>query len=436
MMHCGNSRQLVPLALLLIGCTEPYTPLPESIPLREHVLPTNAAETYEVTDSAGVQRMANGAIGAWGAAILPVLKVQSIGVVQGDQSMVLDDIRDVAVGPTGHVFAASGKAAFVQAFDSAGRFLRQLGRQGEGPGEMRTPDRIWLAGDTLVVLDWTLKRTTAFRVSDGEVLHTWSRMGQSVWVRPVARGLAGWIAEVQAPGWFRPTGPVLADSLLLHRFELATGSSKERLLAIDLPQQRRIHERAEEAQLPLFAVAPSHGFDRDGRIYVSSDRVYRVDVYGSDGRLERQITRAYEPVPVDDSSVRRLKEFVETVFERDSILRGSVFIQSRRIDGRRQMGYAATLPPIGRILVSDVGWIWVERADAPPPGYRDVDTDHRRPLPLGSRWDLFEPPGRFMGTVDLPPRFRAMAVRGNEITGVWRDDDLVEYAVTFRALGP
>ena len=253
-------------------------------------------------------------------------------------------------------------------------------------------------------------------------------------VRSQVDAMAG-IAEVQAPGWFRPTGPVLADSLVLRRFDLATGAAGDRVLAIDLPTQHRIHEQSEEVQLPLFAVSPSHGFDRDGRIYVSSDRAYQVDVYGTDGQLERRITRAYEPIAVDDSDVNDLRQFVETVFGRDSILRGSVFIQGRRIDGRRQMGYASTLPPIGRILVSEEGWIWVERADAPPPGFREIDTDHRRPLPLASRWDLFESEGRFLGTVDLPPRFRAMAVRGSEVTGVWRDDDLVEFVVTYRVLG-
>lgn len=55
-----------------------------------------------------------------------------------------------------------------------------------------------------------------------------------------------------------------------------------------------------------------------------------------------------------------------------------------------------------------------------------------RPLPLPSRWELFSGVGEFLGTVDLPPWFYPMAVAGSSVTGVQRDEYLVEYIVTYR----
>jgi hypothetical protein len=156
-------------------------------------------------------------------------------------------------------------------------------------------------------------------------------------------------------------------------------------------------------------------------------------VYGSEGILLRSITREYDPILVSEATIAELRELVEAVFAQDSVLRGYHTFQQRRIDTLAQLPYPTTVPPLGRILVSDDGAFWVERSDAPPPGIGAFDTARdRRPLRIPTRWDLFAASGEFLGTVETPGDFEGLFVRGLEITGLERDEFLVEYVVTYR----
>lgn len=73
----------------------------------------------------------------------------------------------IAVTTDGDVWAADQQARALFVFDSTGRFLRQVGREGEGPGEFRWPTAIGGNGDTVHVLDAVLWRLTSF--VDGHV---------------------------------------------------------------------------------------------------------------------------------------------------------------------------------------------------------------------------------------------------------------------------
>jgi hypothetical protein len=52
---------------------------------------------------------------------------------------------------------------------------------------------------------------------------------------------------------------------------------------------------------------------------------------------------------------------------------------------------------------------------------------------IGSRdWDLFDPDGRYLGVVTMPPRFARRLILGDTIYSVWRDDLDVQYVTRLR----
>ena len=54
---------------------------------------------------------------------------------------------------------------------------------------------------------------------------------------------------------------------------------------------------------------------------------------------------------------------------------------------------------------------------------------------IGSRdWDVFDPTGRFLGVVTMPPRFTPRIILGGKIYGIWRDDLDVQYVVRLRII--
>lgn len=114
------------------------------------------------------------AIGFTGAIPLPAAGAQARWPV--DPAPLLDiagttDNGDLAFGtanwavrlPDGSVVVADAGAPGLRYFDPAGKFVRQAGRNGQGPGEMRTVTWVGLCGPgRLYAWDWNQRRLVEF----------------------------------------------------------------------------------------------------------------------------------------------------------------------------------------------------------------------------------------------------------------------------------
>ena len=73
------------------------------------------------------------------------------GSLEGDDpNFAFADIRGIQASSDGNVHVLDYQAAEVRVFDSTGRHLRTIVRRGEGPGEIREANGIFLSGDTLL----------------------------------------------------------------------------------------------------------------------------------------------------------------------------------------------------------------------------------------------------------------------------------------------
>lgn len=105
---------------------------------------------------------------AWGLDSVPML---AIGVEEGAPEFELSNVTAVQSLPGGAIVVANSGTSELRVFDADGRFIRALGRRGEGPGEFSgAPLFLQVAlPDTLIVFDtgdWRL--TTLER--DGQLL--------------------------------------------------------------------------------------------------------------------------------------------------------------------------------------------------------------------------------------------------------------------------
>ena len=124
------------------------------------------------------------------------------------------EIVDIVVAPDGIVWVLDGYNSATPAlrqYDRDGKFLRQVGRVGSGPGEYRSPVGLALLEDGRVVLrDSRLPDRVTFYKPDGAVDTTWS-LGRGAWFplssRPVAVDTGGiiWLSFFkERPGPNRP----------------------------------------------------------------------------------------------------------------------------------------------------------------------------------------------------------------------------------------
>lgn len=99
----------------------------------------------------------------------------------------LSEMRSFVADSVGNVYVLQTNPAVIRVFDSLGNWQRDIGREGDGPGEFRT-GMLGLLGDTLYVQDWRTRRLTSF-TTDGVVhsVHP-SRCCTSMPRLPVFRG--------------------------------------------------------------------------------------------------------------------------------------------------------------------------------------------------------------------------------------------------------
>jgi hypothetical protein len=127
--------------------------------------------------------------GLWGNRLRLVEELR-IGKLEGAQEYMFGDVAGIAVGRDGSIVVADGQGPIVRMYDAHGRFLRNLGRRGTGPGEYNEILGIQTLSDgrfatwdpqnrRINVYDPAAPRSTTIPFRPGCSLKTFSR-----WTRP------------------------------------------------------------------------------------------------------------------------------------------------------------------------------------------------------------------------------------------------------------
>ena len=119
--------------------------------------------TFTVRDSAGIQIAESTAPlweegSGWSIAPRPIV---SVGVVDGQEEYLFDRIRGVLRLPDGRIVVLNGGSAEIRFFASDGTHLSSVGGSGDGPGEFRGVLSAALVGDSLLVYDGGLNRSSS-----------------------------------------------------------------------------------------------------------------------------------------------------------------------------------------------------------------------------------------------------------------------------------
>jgi hypothetical protein len=241
-------------------------------------------------------------------------EVYRVGKIDGAEWEIFGDRTEVAFDGAGNLYVFDPTSHRVVVIGPTGRFLRQIGRRGDGPGELRTPMGFAVMRDgTVVVADMghaaflvftpsgDFQRSVSFRGSDGLTV-----LGE---LQADPRGgsvlMSGRrVTMMQAGGGVRMGmgGAAAATSRAITRFGLGAGGGSEPLFTgwgpppVEAPPSTggvmlRAPERAFEPGL-FAAVLPNGG------LVVSDSTAYDLKVVSPDGRIERLLRRPIRPTPV------------------------------------------------------------------------------------------------------------------------------------------
>ncbi|MGD8815853.1 MAG: 6-bladed beta-propeller [Acidobacteriota bacterium] len=360
--------------------------------------------------------------GAWGDTGL--VEELRIGVETGPTELMFGTINFLTVGLDGTIYVADDQPDVVRTYDAEGNYLGDVGRAGQGPGEYTRINGLEVLPDgRLLTWDVSNQRVSIFSAS-GEYQGSF-RGESSVWS---SRNL-----EVDRDGfvYVRSVDDITASEREWKAILIKYTIAGERVGKVELPEPDPMPERyfvlmGATGSLQPFNVQTYYAWSPMGYLVVGRSDRYDIELRAPAGPVH--LTREVAPTPVGAEERANWEEYARH-FERFSAER----------DPQNAVEYEpvpATKPFFHGLLAGRDGRIWVLR-------HVQADYREREPRKPGDdapllRWfepptyDVFEPDGAFLGTVELPRDTRPLMLDGDRIWAKQIDEDGVEYVVRLR----
>lgn len=382
-----------------------------------------SAPAFVARDSAGV-RIAESRAPAWrsGAgwtvADTPEL---SIGVVQGDSAYQLYQVRGAVRLSDGTIVIANAGTNQLRFYDARGRFERAVGGEGGAPGEFRgLLDLVSIPGDTLVAFDWRLQRVSLLAPDGtlaGTVRLTTPEGGGLYWPAGALDGahlLALFRPGVGTPGegYRRDTARfVMLDSAGRRTADFGRFAGGERFLS--LTRQGGVITSMEVSTIPFSRGA--YATTGDGRVWAGSSDRFEIREFAPNGKLLGILRRTdVTPVTVTDAMKSRAVAARLAARKRAEPNLSTTDLASAR-KALAALPVPPTTPTFGPLHVDPDGNLWVSDFK---PSWAEADP---------TRWSVFEPDGRWLGTVATPAGLEVYEIGHDYVLGLRKDDLGVEH---------
>ena len=384
--------------------------------------------TFQATDSAGVTVVESTGpvwVDGEGWTLAPEPEV-IIGAVEGDERYLLDGAAGARRLSDGRIAVLDVGSRRVRLYDRTGEHLMDLGGDGDGPSEFRTPQFLGLVSDTLVVyeyfpgsLTWFspdggfLRTSTVFAQSDGEIPRA-MMLGIVEGIFGIALRIVGDRDRPHVEGLNRHPNPVW-------RFHL-TNPAADSVFSVpgsedmvNFPNPGAIQHR------PVVFGNTTYLTAAGAHIYLAPTDEFSIQVRDIDGNLRRIVRRIDAPREVTSDDVN---EYVESRIEALDLPpdRRTEFEQTVR-----QFRVAETMPAFRWVVADSEGNLWVEE-------WEGVGFEQ-------GRFSVFRSDGAWLGRIDLPtglPESRGglfqpwIDIGPDYLLGVWTDDYGVEQVRLYR----
>jgi len=366
-----------------------------------------------VLDSAGVRMVHNPETGLWCAGDEWTFTEElKIGEDVGDPSYEFGRIAGIQVGREGSIFVLDQMASEIRVFDRDGRHARTFGKRGEGPGELSSAAAglFLMADGSLVVPDLGNSRISWMAPDGGFIRSVAASYATGFPVRWDSDERGSVLVQRRAMGFNEDPALNAGDPLV--RIDPAGG---EEMLVL-LPKARTVWMEGATPRFKYFETEPTWDLGSGGVLLTAMTQEYRIEVRDGTGALRSVITRPWVPRAVSSADRNRFEMLLREALGRMDLSPGAI---DRQI---RNLSFGETFPAFNRLMAGPDGTILAQQVEELGE-METLDLSEEMSRRLGSsRWDVFDPEGRFLGPVELPPRFTPMVWETQAVYGRWLDD--------------
>jgi len=307
-----------------------------------------------------------------------------------------EDIVDIGSDAAGNIYLCDKRACNVKKFSADGKFLKIIGRKGQGPGEFNMPGRMAVTGDRLFIYDMGNRRLCAL-TTGGEYIKSIGIQNTEGQPRNMRAHPGGDVVVEREITYYqeqdRPQDCIIqifSPELELKNFLFTHQVMRNKFRNIQGMFSNIVQPFSPDV---FWDVAP------DGKIVIGLAEDYTVEIHHSEKGLLSSFKHAYEAVKVTEQDKKRF--FSAITFSTSEGGRSELPKEIKKLTE-----FPKTKPAFDALLVDFEGNILVHIVRKDPDGSTP-------------KFDAFDAKGKFIGTVNITglKAFPRGAFVGKE--GVW-----------------
>lgn len=317
----------------------------------------------------------------------PILELEedlSLGGPRAAGDYAFGRIRNFVVDEKGSIYVLDEKNTRVQAFDASGKYVRTIGRKGQGPGDLDIPLSLSLdrTSDELMVLQG-IRRLSFFR-TDGSFIRQLN-VNDSIRAQLDSRGQIYLLEQ--------------------SRSKEGTWSFDVRKLSMfgtDLGVVASVPGQGYTGQINPFFPYNYFQIDRSDNLIYGDSRSYEILFFEpSEGKLFKKISRLYSAIPVTEED--RKRELKNTPPEVQSYI---------------NIVFPRYHPIFSGFFLSDVGHLFVRTEERTKDGL-DI-------------YDVFDAQGHYASRMPLKPR--GITILNDRYYALEEDEDGFQYVKRYKVI--
>ena len=170
------------------------------------------------------------------------------------------------------------------------------------------------------------------------------------------------------------------------------------------------------------------------RFFTASPTKSEISEFTLSGKLTRLIRLPNRGIRTPTEAIQAYRAWFEAMPGEDGRPM-SPAMKARYAQALERTVYADRLPSFGALILDRSGHLWVQRFDYHSLFYTPGPV-RTQTMTVASRWDVIDENGRWICSVELPPRFTPVEIGADYVAGLARDEDEVEQVRVYRLRKP
>jgi len=303
--------------------------------------------------------------------ILTLSEDLCIGADENRPNYMFYRINSIAVDQEGNIYVTDEGEKHIQVYNAEGEYLRTIGQEGQGPGELGRLTKIFITDDNkLVVTDPKWRQIHFFSVKG---THLESRKFKEVYPLQIAR---------DSLGNYYTMNIVREPGSRAGYFELLKLNSDLEIVSSLVKAEISSEPKSEE-----FEKIPEFRIRQDDNLVLGYPASYTFNILTPEGKVTRIIKKKYDLVAIPDEVIKKAKEENPLAYELPKYMR-----------------------PFSDFFLDDTGCLFVLT-----PGENVAE--------MIFICEVFDPEGRFLGSFPLKITMFIMTISRNKLYMVDEDSE-------------